>query len=289
MYTQRVHLVMDHVRTHLTDDLSLDDLAGIAGFSPFHFHRIFKGATGETLTAYRRRCRLERAAYLMKASPGKALGTIALDSGFSSPSDFSRVFRTAYGIAPSAWDRVSALHAANDLGDVDGEGPGRFGRPDPPIDVTVRHHSAVRIAYVRLRDPFRGTMLADGYRQLGAWLASRGVSWRSAALFGISWDNYDATPLRTVRFDLGFEVGPDVHPVGEIGVLDVPAVRSVDAHSAGPLLRVAQAWDHLYLEWLPSSGYEPDDLPAMQRFRRHPADWTEWDVDCCIALRPLRR
>ena len=83
---------MDYVRRNLDSDLSLDELAKVAYFSPYHFHRIFKATTGETLVQFTQRARLERAAYLMKASPERELGSIALEVGFSAQSDFSRVF-----------------------------------------------------------------------------------------------------------------------------------------------------------------------------------------------------
>lgn len=289
-YVERIHVVMDHVREHLGDELSLTELADIAHFSPYHFHRIFKAITGETLTEYRRRCRLERAAYLMKASPTKTLGSIAFDSGFRSQSDFSRVFRAAYGLAPSTWDRVSQL-VPGDVTGPDGDGPGRFGRPDPPLEVVVRRHPAARIAYVRMQDAFRGDTLARGHDALTRWLDANGVDWASAALFGVSWDHYDATPPHLVRFDLGFEVPHHVEAAGPIGVFEIPPVESADVHSDGPLLRIAQAWDHLYLEWLPGSGYEPDEVPAIKRFRRRldETGFDRWDVDCSIALRRLRR
>ena len=88
---------MDYVRSNLAGDLSLEQLARVAYFSPFHFHRIFKVTTGETLASFTRRARLERAAYLMKASPKRELGSIALEVGFSCQSDFSRAFRRLYG------------------------------------------------------------------------------------------------------------------------------------------------------------------------------------------------
>lgn len=289
-YRARVQVVMDHIREHLRDELNLDELAAIAHFSPFHFHRVFSATAGETPGAYRRRCRLERAVYLMKASPAKTLGSVAFDSGFRSQSDFSRVFSAAYGLAPSQWDRVTSLVAGN-VDAVDDRGPGRFGRPDPPISTVIRRHRSVRIAYLRMRDPFRDDVLEVGYRRLIQWLEARRVAWRSAALFGISWDNYDATPLARVHFDLGFEVPDVIEPEHPITIRTLPAVTSIDAHSCGPLMRVGQAWDHLYLEWLPTSGYEPADLPAVKRFRRRPDEtgWNLWDVDCTIALRRLRR
>lgn len=290
-YLERVRVVMDHVRGHLTDDLGLNELAEVAHFSPYHFHRIFKAIAGETLAEYTRRARLDRALYLMKGAPAKSLGTIALDSGFKSQSDFSRVFRAKFGFAPSRWDRVSDLTGVEPWGErPEGAGPGRYGAPDSPFEARVRTHPAARIAYLRVRDPWRGNALERGFEVLVEHLEDAGVAWEHAAMFGLSWDSYDATPIERVTFDLAFEVGQHVEAVGgPIGVMDLPEVLSVDVHSDGPLIRIAQAWDHLYLEWLPGSTYEPADLPALKRFRRLPTEigWDHWDVECCIALRPL--
>jgi AraC family transcriptional regulator len=52
--------VLNHIRNHLTDDLSIDTLAHVACFSPFHCHRLFTALTGETLNQCIVRLRLER-------------------------------------------------------------------------------------------------------------------------------------------------------------------------------------------------------------------------------------
>ena len=292
-YERRVNAVMDFVRANLTEDLKLERLAEIAHFSPFHFHRIFSATTGETIGSFARRARLERATYLMKSSPSRSLTAIAMDAGFTSPSDFSRAFRAAYGIAPSAWDRVRRLPDADRP--VQPEGLGRFGVPDPPLDVVVRQRPEIRMAYVRVRGPFDGSALEDGYTALRSWMDAQSIDWRSRHLYGVSWDNYDTTPLDQVVFDLGFSVpatiGPGPDGAGGIGgIHSFPTVRAAEVHSRGPMLRIAQAWDLLYLGWLPESGYEPADLPAVKRFRRRPDEtgWDLWDVDCSLAIRRLR-
>ena len=48
-YTARINRVMDHIDAHLDETLDLQALAGVAQFSPFHFHRLFQSLTGETL------------------------------------------------------------------------------------------------------------------------------------------------------------------------------------------------------------------------------------------------
>lgn len=289
-YEQRVRAVTDYVRANLTSDLRLGELSAVAHFSPYHFHRIFATATGETLARFVRRARLERALYLMKSSPSKSLGSIAVASGFSTHSDFSRVFRSEFGIAPSSWDRVQRLTPTEIEPDEVLDGPRRFGQLDRPPEMMVRHHGSARIAYVRVRDPWRGTSLATGYELLTTNLCAVGFDWKCAPMIGMSWDSYDATDLGQVTFDIGFEVDADTAiDDGSLGVIDLPAMRSINAHSDGPMIRIAQTWDYLYLDWLPGSGFEPANLPAIKRFHRRPDEtgWEHWDVDCCLALRTL--
>jgi AraC-like DNA-binding protein len=51
-YERRINRVIDHVQAHLANDLTLERLAGVAVFSPFHFHRIFAAITGGTLSDF---------------------------------------------------------------------------------------------------------------------------------------------------------------------------------------------------------------------------------------------
>ena len=281
-YVHRVQRVTDHVRRNLAGDLSLEALAKVAYFSPFHFHRIFKAATGETVAQFTRRARLERAAQLMMAAPSRELGSIGLEVGFASQSDFSRAFKRLYGVPPSAWDRRSRLDES------------RIPPPDRPPDtspfeVKVQRHPAVRLAYIRMNTPFIGQPLRDGYAKLTAWLDARGFDWRSSALVGLGWGNHETTPLDQVMFDFGFAVPPEIEPEGEIGIHEHPELLAVDVRCRGGLPRIALAWDYLYEQWLPHSKYEPDDYPGMKRFHRRPDElgWREYDLDCSVALRPL--
>jgi AraC family transcriptional regulator len=102
-YAARMNRVVDHIQAHLTDPLDLEQLAAVACFSPFHFHRLFHGWMGETLQAHVHRLRLERAAKLLSFDHSKTITEIALDCGFSSSSTFARAFKQAYGLSASEW------------------------------------------------------------------------------------------------------------------------------------------------------------------------------------------
>ena len=54
-----MYAVIEYIDRHLDQDLDLATLAGVAHFSAFHFHRVFRAWTGEVLGDYLRRRRLE--------------------------------------------------------------------------------------------------------------------------------------------------------------------------------------------------------------------------------------
>jgi len=93
--------IKQYVTEHLTDRLSLSDLAGAAGYSPFHFHRIFLEAEGITPRNFVEGQRLKKACELLKA--GYTMTSAAMDSGFSTSSQFARVFKRQFQLSPSGW------------------------------------------------------------------------------------------------------------------------------------------------------------------------------------------
>lgn len=62
-YRKRINKVLAFIDDHFNEALPLGRLAGVAGFSPFHFHRIFQSFTGESLHEYIKRIRLGKAAH----------------------------------------------------------------------------------------------------------------------------------------------------------------------------------------------------------------------------------
>ena len=108
-YADRVERVHAYLAEHLDRDVDLDHLAGIACFSPFHFHRIYHALQGETVAESVRRMRLHRAA-LDLIEGAVPIARIAARAGYGSQAAFTRAFRSAYGAPPAAY-RASASGA----------------------------------------------------------------------------------------------------------------------------------------------------------------------------------
>jgi len=88
--------------------LQLDDIARVACFSPFHFHRVFKGITGETVIDYVQRTRLERAARALYVNTSTSVVQIALDYGYQNPSSFAKAFKRHFGTSALRWRQSDA-------------------------------------------------------------------------------------------------------------------------------------------------------------------------------------
>lgn len=99
-YTEKFIAVCNHIREHCTDNLSLDDAAALAGFSKYHFTRLFKQFTGVSFYKYLNRQRIEHAEILL-VDPEISITEVALQSGFSSLSAFIRMFKLIKDCTPT--------------------------------------------------------------------------------------------------------------------------------------------------------------------------------------------
>jgi AraC family transcriptional regulator len=89
------------IESHLARELTLDEIAGIAGLSRFHMVRAFAAATGLSVMRYVRARRLSEAARAL-ASGAPDILTLALDADYGSHEAFTRAFRDHFGVTPEA-------------------------------------------------------------------------------------------------------------------------------------------------------------------------------------------
>jgi AraC-like DNA-binding protein len=166
-YQQPLISTLVYIQTHLGDDLPLDELARRAGFSPYHFHRVFTEFVGEPVKEHIRRLRLERGAYRLKISQDLVL-QIALEAGFKTHESFTRAFARKFGVNPSHF-RQDFLKAAQERQKRRGGAAQAIGAPalrgDPGLLPNGATAARTRLEHVK---PHYGSFegLADTYAHI---------------------------------------------------------------------------------------------------------------------------
>lgn len=97
--------VEDYIRTRIGDELTLEDLAAVAGLSPHHFLRCFKQSAGRTPHQFVIEQRVDKCRQLLK-DRDRSLAEIAYECGFSSQSHMTTAFRNRTGITPGNYRRT---------------------------------------------------------------------------------------------------------------------------------------------------------------------------------------
>lgn len=273
-YVDRINRAIDHVTRNLAEPLRLEDVAQVACFSPFHFHRIFRALVGETLHAFVKRLRLEHALTLMSRRDGSSLTDIALACGFSSSSDFSRSFRAHFGVPPSVLDveRFRRMRRDQMIDALVPDDRARLERLPPgenPDGFTVRIRDVPprRVAYVRVFRPYAGGV-TEATARLMAWARERGLA--GGQWLGYQWEDPEIVPLELCRYDVGLEIPATVAVDGDVSVTDFPAMKLAEIEMAGPIELEMRALDWLYTTWLPRSGYVPDHQPGFEAWNGEP-------------------
>lgn len=133
---RRLCRARDYLHAHHAEPLTVPELARLAGFSRFHFLRVFRDCFGATPGEYLTRVRLERAKALLAADHESVTG-VCLDVGFSSLGSFSTLFAERFGCPPSAWRRhfwqVTRAEQGSGALFIPWCFYGQYGGPQPPV------------------------------------------------------------------------------------------------------------------------------------------------------------
>lgn len=305
-YEKRVNRVIDHVRDHLAEELSLAALARVAAFSPFHFHRVFRATTGETLFGFIQRQRIEKAAGALLLPGRPSILAMALDHGFASPATFARAFRAYFGMSATEWRAGGAARwrARHDHESKAGKqlrkprkARGRS-RPDThrtrrqegPISVQVKELPGYHVAYMRYVGPYGAHGIPELWGRLFTWMEPRGLCTPASIRLGVAYDDPAITAAAQCRYDASVVVPPDFAGDRWVNVTDVRAGRYAVAGFSGTAEEIGGAWDRVFSAWLPRSGYAPDDRPCYEIYRGNPtvdAKRPGFRCELCLPVRPL--
>jgi AraC family transcriptional regulator len=262
--------VLVHIQANLDEDLSLDAVAKRVRLSPFHFHRLFRAAIGETLKQYTQRLRLERAANRLVIHDTTILD-VALDSGFQSHETFSREFKRRFQVTPRGYREWARRKLA--------ESRRKNSVSVLPLDemyddfelseTKVTRMSQLHVAFIRHVGPYEAVPDTLWHR-LAEWARASRLP-IDLIFLGIAQDAPGITPPDKLRFDAAIVVPEAFAPVGSIvgsighQVLG-PAEFAITTH-IGHYCTLPQAYGTIVNRVGRLKGYSFGGLPSIEVYR----------------------
>lgn len=303
-YIARINRTFDYIEENLDKSFTLDELASVASFSRFHFNRIFYSIVGETPFQFINRIRLEKAAMLLRSNANPSVSEIAYHCGFSELSVFSRYFKNHFGLSPSDFRKSKAQHS--NIGQTHGkDGQGRtdaamyFCQRSQTIkwkismelnkSLEIQDLPNMTVAYLRHVGPYAGNeKLFEGlWNRLFSWAGPRGLiggpNFKSLIIYH---DDPNICAEDKLRMSVCITVAPDTKVDGEVGKMQLDGGKYVVARFEVDATQFGQAWEWLYGQWFPNSGYQPDDKPCFEMYPEEPRDG-KFIVDICVPVKPL--
>jgi AraC family transcriptional regulator len=247
------------IENHFDKDLTLDDIAEVAGVSRFHLTRVFDARLGLTVMAYVRGRRLTVAARRLAEGAPDIL-SVALEAGYGSHEAFTRAFRDRFDMTPEQAREGKSFDISTlqepfimDLHPIDTLSPHqiRTGRP-LRIAGLSQHYTMDQTAAI-----------PSQWQKLLPWLGNiDGQTGESNTTYGVCYNNSDDG----LDYLSGVEVTPDAILPAEFVTLDIAAQTYAVFPHTGHISGLRSTWGAVWDKWIPESGLTVLHAPFFEKY-----------------------
>lgn len=281
-YKNRINRVFEFIDENLDGDLSLDTLSKIAFFSPFHFHRIFKFVTGETLNQYITRRKIEKAA-LEVLHKNISATEIAHKYGFSDISSFSRAFKKYFEISPTAFKKQNPNRHSK-IRQLESKNGQEYPDREKYIcvinnlkkwitmnaKIEIKEMPKMNLAYV---SSIGSQNLGNAFEKLIRWAIPQGLMNEQTKMVTIYHDSFKVTEPGKVRMSAAILLNEAAGISGEVGQTTLEAGKFIVGSFEIGVHEFEKSWTGLFL-WMNENGYKKADREPFEiyhnNFNEHP-------------------
>lgn len=295
-YIDLIQKTLDHIDNHIIQKITVDELAKLAGFSTYHYYRIFNSFVGIPVMEYVTRRKLQYALYDL--SNGKKILDIALIYGFETHAGFTKAFKKSFGYPPSFY-RIHAPISLPKRVDLKKLQENKTG------GIIMQPKIINRDAFKILGYEFKTNLKNNAHsRDIPAFWDKCNIEGKEALLYetqsppkhgeyGICVNTNTETD--EFSYVLGIEVTSFDNAMEDMFKLEVPSATyalfttpSVEDYNF--VNSIEGTWKYILDEWFPNSGYEIDDSKFDFEFydeHCHPWEYNEFFMEIYVPIKKL--
>ena len=260
-YSKRINIVIEYINNHLSEEMSVDTLASISNFSPYHFHRIMRAVLGEPVGAFITRMRVETAARLLRYSD-MPIQEVAYKVGYDVPSSLSKAFKTFYGISPNEYRNNKTYSIMKPI----------QVNPDFKLEQRIVDFKPMQVIYIHLQGDYSSNDYGAAWGKLWGYVHKSGLFTEQMSRLcsntpkshilrkmcdetGINHiciyhDDPKVTEGEKQRADVCLSINAKVEPKGEIGVKQIEGGKYVAFLYKGPYSNLGSVYDMIYGKYI---------------------------------------
>ncbi len=294
-YIKRINTVFEYIDDNLDSELSLETIAKIAFYSPYHFHRIFKIITNETLNNYITRRRIEKSAALLLHKKEITISDLVTQFGFTSISTFTRAFKNYYGESPTSFRKSNSLKFSK-ISQIDSKNSQIETNYDTYIcniinlkkwtimkaNIEIKELSKLDLAYVTHIGVER---LENAFNTILKWATPKNLLDDNSKIIRIFHDSFKITTPDKIRMSIGITLNQPIEVEGEIGLTQIEKGKYIVGRYEIEPNDFEKAWTGLFI-WMNENGYKKADTNPFEiyhnNFINHPDK--KCIVDLCINI-----
>ncbi|GKX29677.1 AraC family transcriptional regulator [Vallitalea longa] len=300
-YISNINKVQDYIEKNLEEDLTIDELARIASFSRFHFQRIYKQMTGESLYSYIKRLRLERAAFILDTNKNRSIQDISLSLGYANQASFAKAFKNTYGVSASSYrnsnksyrdtiHRNSNINYNNTNNSTNGKVYDNIISYNRPIKLSVQIIDPIEAIYTRHTGSYAGDseLFEQLFNKLYSYVVSHNYLEKDSQWFAVYHDFGELTSEDKLRMSVCMSINKNIRTCDEFGSMILEGGK----YAVGKFFikpdEYQLAWNYMLSKWLPESSYVPDDRLSFEYYPpENNENSQERLVDIFIPIAPL--
>ncbi len=300
-YISRLNKAIDYIIKNIDKQFTLEELASESCFSKFHFSRIFYSIIGETPFRFIQHIRLEKAASMLLYNVKYSITDIAYQCGFSDIAIFSRNFKQYFNISATQYRNEKSnksqikskeeqqrdfamAYFCEELKTIKWRTEMKISK-----GIEIKVLPKMNLAYIRNVGPY------DGNQQLFQHLRNKLFSWAGAnelcfekdfKFLVLYHDDPNISLSDNLIMDLAITVPENVNVDGEIGKMVIEAGKYAVARFELTGKEFLDAWNWVFAEWLPNSGFQPDNKPCFEIYLQEPKEGN-YLIEICVPVKLL--
>ena len=292
----RICKAIIYVEENLDKKLTLTAVAKKAYFSPFHFHRLFKAVTNETLHNFINRKRIEKAASYLMHQKEKTITEVSEMVGYTSLSSFSKSFKKFYGISPEKLKKESPEKYSKICKTESKKGQVVVTFEQYICNIhkvlnwfkmnaktEIKKVPRLDVAYIS----HKGKMEAIGsiYNKLVKWATPKGLINNQTRMITIYHDSPKITDPNNLRMSACIVLNDAIEIDGEINLKVLSPAKCIVSRFEITPFEFQQAWESSFV-WMTENDYKKSEVDPFEIYYNNAAEHPEnkFIVDLCIPI-----